>query len=52
MIKDDPEMYFETFRVTPTIFEELLGLIGPYIEKKDVVREPISAAERLYATLK
>ncbi|XP_071638920.1 uncharacterized protein [Temnothorax longispinosus] len=40
------------FRMTPTQFEELLILIAPFIMKQRVIREPISAAERLCLTLR
>lgn len=40
------------FRMTPTQFEELLNLIAPFIMKQIVIREPISAAERLCLTLR
>ncbi|KYN19347.1 hypothetical protein ALC57_08320, partial [Trachymyrmex cornetzi] len=40
------------FRMTPTQFEDLLSLVAPFITKQTVIREPISAAEQLYLTLK
>ncbi|XP_077257583.1 uncharacterized protein LOC143894819 isoform X2 [Temnothorax americanus] len=40
------------FRMTPTQFKELLILIAPFIMKQRVIREPISAAERLCLTLR
>ena len=51
MIRDDPAYFFETFRMTPSTFEELLFLVGPRLVKKDLGREPISPAERLMMTL-
>ena len=52
MLTEDPEMYFETFWVTPTVFEKLLHQIGPHIIRQNAVRESISPSERLHATLK
>lgn len=40
------------FRMTPPQFEELLNLIAPFIMKQTVIREPISAAERLCLTIR
>ncbi|CAG7819112.1 unnamed protein product [Allacma fusca] len=48
MLRDDPKYFFETFRVTPDLFEDLLTRVGPLIQKRDCVRESISPAERLY----
>ncbi|KYN18780.1 hypothetical protein ALC57_08894 [Trachymyrmex cornetzi] len=38
--------------MSATEFEELLGLVGPAISKQYVVRDPISAPERLALTLR
>ncbi|KYN06577.1 Putative nuclease HARBI1 [Cyphomyrmex costatus] len=40
------------FRMTPTQFENLLSLVAPFITKQTVIREPISAAERLCLTIR
>ncbi|XP_011879299.1 PREDICTED: uncharacterized protein LOC105568303 isoform X1 [Vollenhovia emeryi] len=40
------------FRMSATQFEELLGMIGPTIQKQDVVRQCISPSERLALTLR
>ncbi|XP_018376371.1 PREDICTED: uncharacterized protein LOC108769727 [Trachymyrmex cornetzi] len=40
------------FRMSATQYEELLSIVGPHLEKQYVVREPISAAERLTLTLR
>ncbi|XP_024870596.1 uncharacterized protein LOC112453845 [Temnothorax curvispinosus] len=40
------------FRMSPTQFENLLCLVTPFITKQMVIREPISAAERLSLTLR
>jgi len=46
MIKDAPAFFFDTFRITPSTFENLLSLIGPKINKISR-REPFPAAERI-----
>ncbi|CAG7717130.1 unnamed protein product [Allacma fusca] len=51
MIREDPEYYFQQFRMTPEKFNELLNLVAPKIAKLDTVREAISPAEPLYMTL-
>ncbi|KYM96994.1 Putative nuclease HARBI1 [Cyphomyrmex costatus] len=38
--------------MTPTQFENLLSLVAPFITKQTVIREPISAAERLCLTIR
>ncbi|XP_029157964.1 protein ALP1-like [Nylanderia fulva] len=48
----DPEKYFNYFRMSPTIFNELLNIVGPLIEKQHVVRKPIPARTRLEVTLR
>ncbi|KMQ86318.1 nuclease harbi1-like protein [Lasius niger] len=48
----DREKFFNYFRMTPEIFEELLTLVGPRIQKKDVCRIPISPRIRLQLTLR
>lgn len=40
------------FRMTPTQFEDLLNIVAPFITKQAMVREPISATERLCLTLR
>ncbi|XP_011707975.1 PREDICTED: uncharacterized protein LOC105462824 [Wasmannia auropunctata] len=40
------------FCMIPAQFEELLNLVAPFIMKKTIIREPISAAERLCLTLR
>lgn len=40
------------FRMNLIQFEELLNLVAPFITKQTVIREPISAAERLCLTLR
>jgi len=39
----DENKYFNYLQMSPTIFNELLTIIGPHIEKQTVVRNPISA---------
>ncbi|KMQ85549.1 nuclease harbi1-like protein [Lasius niger] len=43
----DPEKYFNYLRMSPTIFTELFNIVGPLIEKQNVVRKPILARTRL-----
>ncbi|KYN03433.1 hypothetical protein ALC62_05723 [Cyphomyrmex costatus] len=38
---------FNYFRMTPELFDELLSLIGPRIEKQELCRVPISSRTRL-----
>lgn len=48
----DREKFFNYFRMTPELFEELLTLIGPRIEKQELCRIPISSRTRLQLTLR
>ncbi|XP_018360040.1 PREDICTED: putative nuclease HARBI1 [Trachymyrmex cornetzi] len=48
----DKEKYFNYLRMSPTMFNELLTIVGPRIEKQKVVRNPISAETRLHVTLR
>ncbi|XP_071631915.1 putative nuclease HARBI1 [Temnothorax longispinosus] len=48
----DREKFFNYFRMTPEVFEELLTLVGPRIQKEEVCRIPISARTRLQLTLR
>lgn len=48
----DGEKFFNYFRMTPEIFEELLMLVGPLIQKETVCRIPISPRARLQLTLR
>ena len=48
----DREKYFNYFRMSPELFEELLTLVGPRIQKKQVCRIPISPRTRLQLTLR
>lgn len=57
LIKDlilfDSEIFFQYFRMTPTILEQLLSILGPSITKKDTnMREAVSAKERVCVTLR
>lgn len=44
---NDHESFFQYFRMTPAWFDLLLGIVGPYLEKKSLYREPVSPKERL-----
>lgn len=48
----DREKYINYLRVAPEIFEELLDVLKPFIDKKHVIREPISAKTRLQIFLR
>lgn len=50
MINEDPEFFFETFRMSPVVFEELLATVGPHLQKNSA-REFLCPKERLLATL-
>ena len=46
------EHFFNYYRMTPKKFDELLQLVGPYIEKKWTnMREPLSPEFKLVLTL-
>jgi len=42
---DDPDKYFNYFRMSHKTFEELLRLVGPHIEKQDTFRTPIPSRD-------
>ena len=48
----DHEYFFKYFRMYPDTFELLLKKIAPFVERLNFMREPISAEERLEATLR
>ena len=49
----DRDYFFRCFRMTPTLFEELLEMVAPYITKQYTqLRDPISPSERLCVTLR
>ena len=44
---------FQYFRMTPSVFEKLLHLVGPFLTRKSTnMRDPIGPSERLSLTLK
>jgi len=47
----DREKFFNYFRMSPQLFEELLTLVEPRIEKQELCRIPISPRIRLQVTL-
>ncbi|KYN14594.1 hypothetical protein ALC57_13207 [Trachymyrmex cornetzi] len=47
----DREEFFNYFRMTPELFEELLSLVGPLIDKQELCRVPISSRTRLQLVL-
>ena len=49
----DHEYFFKYFRMSPTVFEELLSCLSPIIVKqRTAMRDPISPSERLAVTLR
>ena len=48
----DHESFFKYFRMSPTLFENLLAVVAPLILKSDEKREPVSPAETLSVTLR
>ena len=49
----DHEMFFNYFRMVPSMFDELLRLVGPSLVKKTTnLRGPISAEIRLAIALR
>lgn len=51
LASNDPK-YFNFLRLTPVLFEKLLDIVGPKIQKQYTVREPISSRIRLQLTLR
>lgn len=49
---EDPNKYFNYLRMSAVIFNELLNIVGPLIEKENVVRKPIPARTRLEVTIR
>jgi len=49
---NDPDKYFNYFRMSPETFQRLLALVGPCITKQECIREPISPRTRLEVTLR
>ena len=57
LIKDlklfDQEYFFRRFRMSPSVFELLLSMVGPRLKKTTTnMRDPISPSERLTVTLR
>ena len=49
----DHRYFFQYFRMTPSVFEKLLHLVGPFLTRKSTnMRDPIGPSERLSLTLK
>lgn len=48
----EDKRYHSYFRMSATKFEELLNIVGPHLQKQDVVRASITPAERLAITLR
>ncbi|XP_011858988.1 PREDICTED: uncharacterized protein LOC105556501 [Vollenhovia emeryi] len=52
METEDKGKFINYFRMDPIIFKELLKIIGPFIVKQHVIREPIPPETRLHITLR
>lgn len=52
MFERDSEKFFNYFRMTRDLYNELLALVGPKIKKQDFLRESISPEIRLQLTLR
>ena len=49
----DHEYFFKYFRMSPTVFEELLSFVSPIIVKQSTaIRDPISPSEMLAVTFR
>ena len=48
----DPSIFHNYMRMSPSMFEELLLMVGPSIQKIHFLREPISAKQRLAITIR
>ncbi|XP_018360010.1 PREDICTED: uncharacterized protein LOC108759188, partial [Trachymyrmex cornetzi] len=48
----DQEMFYNYCRISVELFDQLLSIVGPLIEKQNVVRDPISARTRLLVCLR
>lgn len=51
LVSNDP-IYCNFLRLSPVLFEKLLEIVGPRIEKQYVVQEPIATRTRLEFTLR
>lgn len=51
MRNEDPETFYDMFRMSPESFDRLLDLVGRHLQKYSW-REPISPGERLAITLR
>ncbi|KYN27949.1 hypothetical protein ALC57_02648 [Trachymyrmex cornetzi] len=49
---NDPDKYFNYFRMSSETFRRLLALVGPLITKQEYIREPIPPRTRLEVTLR
>lgn len=49
---EDHEMFYNYYRMSAEMFDQLLGIVGPCIEKQCVVRDPIPARTRLLVCLR
>ncbi|KAB0803745.1 hypothetical protein PPYR_00715 [Photinus pyralis] len=52
MRRTDRNKFFNFLRMAPETFDLLLSIVGPYVQKKLLIREPIPAKVRLEITLR
>jgi hypothetical protein len=48
----DHEMFYNYCRMSTELFDQLLNIVGPHIEKQNVIRDPIPARTRLLVCLR
>ncbi|XP_077492061.1 uncharacterized protein LOC144102756, partial [Amblyomma americanum] len=51
MREGDHDLFYKFFRMTPQLFDEVLGLVSPDLTRQHVVREPLEPGERLAIAL-
>lgn len=49
---EDHEMFYNYCRISTEMFHQLLSIVGPFIEKQYVIRDPISSRTRLLVCLR
>lgn len=48
----DVELFYKMMRMSPQAFNKLTNMLGPFIERKFLIREPISVEERVALTIR
>lgn len=52
MREGDPQYFHKCYRMSPKVFDELHTVVGVYLEKEHLCRDPVSSEERLAMTLR